>query len=296
MRVSYMNRRCSKHILFAFLISTVILSACNFVPQKTKAPTQEQLFLSAMSEGLTNRNANSKDNTNMSAEETTAHLRTLVGNELDKISSFESVTFADTTFNDLAHKYINGCKRQLSSLDLTDQTQSDSEWAAGYRERAEAAIILHEKYGLVIPQEVLDYFNQGLNYTLEDFVRDANIAFKEYFEEGVDGEIELSKDGTLIYRLWIDGFSSDAYWASQGDEESVNMYTEELKELVDDFPSLQETIDNQMIIANLPSTEIELHLMNDVNRDNTISIIKKGRVVYDSALGIDMLGVGSNLQ
>ena len=74
------------------------------------------------------------------------------------------------------------------------------------------------------------------------------------------------------------------------------MYTEELKEIVDDFPSLQETIDNQMIIANLPSIEVELHLMNDVNRDNTISIIKKGRVVYDSALGIDMLGVGSNLQ
>lgn len=290
------NRHSLLDLLLLVLAIVLCLSACSMPSIQSKSPTQEELFLTAMSEGLIARNANSKDTANMSPEETVAYTRALVNYELDKILAFEGITFSDTTFNDLAHAYINGCKHQLSSVEIPDEAQSNAEWAAGFRERAESAIALHDKYGLNIPEEMLDTFNQGLSYSLEDFVRDANIALKENSEEGFDAEVEISKDGTLIYRLWIDGFSSDAYWASQGDEESVNLYTEELKELVDGFPSLQEQIDNQMIIANLPTTEIELHLMNDVNKDNTISIIKKGRVVYDSALGIDMLGVGSNLQ
>lgn len=163
-------------------------------------------------------------------------------------------------------------------------------------DRAKAALALKESYGLQISQETIGYFQEATSYTLESFVADTNATIQTSAEEGMDAVVELGSNGSLIYKLWIDGFSSDAYWASQGDEASITAYSDGLKELVDGFDDFQASINQQLQSVGLPAAPLELHLMNDVNRDNTISIIKKGRVVYDSALGIDMLGVGENLQ
>lgn len=294
-----MRKSIGRLLLPFLLISLLFLGACNFESGRpaAKAPTQEEMFMTALLEGLNARNADDRDDTNMTIEENAAYYKTLVCYELDRISSYDTVTFSDATFNQLAHDYINGCKRQLAATsNVSDEAAFYSEWGAGLVDRAKAAIALHDSYGLQLSQEILGYFQEATSYTLESFAAEATEAIKATPEEGVDAIIEVGKDGSLIYRIWLDGFSADAYWASQGDEESVTAYSNELKELIDGFADIQASINQQLQAVGLPETNIEIHLMNDVNRDNTISIIKKGRVVYDSALGIDMLGVGENLQ
>ena len=293
-----MRKPIGRAFLSFLLVSLLFLSACSFEFGKpaAKAPTQEEIFMSAMVEGLNARTADDRDNTSMTFEEILAYYKTLVGYEWDRISGYESVTFSDTTFNQLAHDYINGCKRQLAATNISDENAFYVEWGAGLIDRAKAALALHDSYGLQLSQETLGYFQEATSYTLESFAAAATEGIKAAPEDGMDAAFEVGKNGSLIYQLWIDGYSSDAYWASQGDEASVTAYSDGLKELVDGFSEIQDSINQQLQAVGLPPAEVELHLMNDVNRDNTISIIKKGRVVYDSALGIDMLGVGENLQ
>lgn len=293
-----MRKTFGRLFLPFLLLALLLLSACSFEFGKPAArvPTQEELFLTAVAEGLTARTADDRDTTNMSFEETIPYFKTLVGYEWDRISGYDTVTFSDATFNQLAHDYINGCKRQLNATSISDENAFYAEWGAGLVDRAKAALALKESYGLQISQETIGYFQEATSYTLESFVADTNATIQTSAEEGVDAVVELGSDGSLIYKLWIDGFSSDAYWASQGDEASITAYSDGLKELVDGFDDFQASINQQLQSVGLPAAPLEFHLMNDVNRDNTISIIKKGRVVYDSALGIDMLGVGENLQ
>ena len=291
-------RKLGSSLLPLLLITLLLLSGCSFQLGKPapKAPTQEELFLTAMLEGLNTRAADDRDTTNMSFADLIPYYKTLVGYELDRISGYDSVTFSDATFNQLAHDYINGCKRQLNATNLTDENAFFAEWGAGMYDRATAALALRESYGLQLSQETVGYFQEATSYTLESFVAAANEGIQAAPEEGMDVSFEVGEDGSLIYRLWLDGYSSDAYWASQGDEAAVTAYSDGLKELVDGFDDLQASMNQQLQAVGLPAAPLEIHLMNDVNRDNTISIIKKGRVVYDSALGINMLGVGENLQ
>ena len=293
-----MRKSFGRSLLPLLLIALLFLSACSFELGKpaAKPPTQEEQFLAAMSEGLTARSADDRDITNMSFADLVPYYKALVGYELDRISAYDPVTFSEATFNQLAHDYINGCRRQQAATSITDENAFYAEWGAGMYDRAKAALALHESYGLQLSQETIGYFQEATSYTLESFVTAANEGIQAAPEEGMDVSFEVGKDGSLIYRLWLDGYSSDAYWASQGDEASVTAYSDGLKELVDGFGDLQSSINQQLQAVGLPAAPLEIHLMNDVNRDNTISIIKKGRVVYDSALGIDMLGVGENLQ
>ena len=281
-------------ILLALLL-ILSFSACGVEAQKTKAPTQEELFLSAMSEGLNARFADNRAIDNMSFEETKEYFKVLVEYELERLSIYETVSFADKQFDKLAHDYISACKQQLDATNRDDELQMYSDWNTGLLARKDAAMALHDSYGLPLSQEMLDYFNERSNYSLEDFAQDATELLKDNPEEGFEMTIEVGHEGTLIIKAWIDGFSSDAYWASLGNEEDVATYTDELKEIVEGFPQLQDAINQQLVAAGLPKTEIEFHLMNDVNRENTISIIKKDKIVYDSVLGIDMLGVGTNM-
>lgn len=292
-----MLKRYVKH-MFPFFISLacIFLCACGMGKQNAEVPTQEEQFMTAMKEGLIERFADNRDTANMSVDEITAYYKTLVNYELSRLSVYENVTFSDEQFNTLAHKYINGCKQQLNATNIKDEFQMYAEWGVGRAARIEAAMALHDDYKLQLPQEILDEFSNDQTYTLEDYAQDATALMKENAEEGVDGTVEVGPDGILILRLWIDGFSSDAYWASQGSEASVTAYTDELLEVEAGFSELQENINQGLLAAGLPKTEIELHIMNDVNRENTITIIKKGRVVYDNALGIDMLGVGENMK
>ncbi len=291
-----MQKRLIKNILlFLALFSVLTLNACGKESQKTKKPTQEELFLTAVSEGLRARSAEDRDITNMSFEEIKTFYRQLVGYDLDRISDYETVTFSDEQFNKLAHDYISGCKQQLRATDCDNELQMYSEWNAGLSARIDAVTALHNSYGLVVPQEILDNFNEFKSYSIEDFARELNAAYKETPEEGLEIAVEVGPDGTLIFKMWADGFSSDAYWASQGSEESVSAYTDALKMIIDEFAQLQDDVNQRLVAVGLPKTEIELQLMNDVNRNNTISVIKKGTVVYDSALGIDMLGIGTNM-
>ena len=293
-----MRKPLGRLLLPFLLISLLLLSACSFELGKpaAKAPTQEELFLAAMAEGLNTRMADDRDTTNYSFEETIPYFKTLVGYEWDRISGYDTVTFSDANFNQLAHDYINGCRRQLEAASISDEFAYYAEWSAGLMERAKAALALRDSYGLQLSQETIDYFQDALSFTLESFAAAVTEEYKADPEEGMDAAFEVGTDGNLIYRVWVDGYSSDAYWASQGDEASLTAYSDGLKELVDGFADAQSSINQQLQAVGLPPAELEIHLMNDVNRDNTISIIKKGRVVYDSVLGIDMMGVGSNLQ
>ncbi len=95
--------------------------------------------------------------------------------------------------------------------------------------------------------------------------------------------------------MWIDGLASEAYFASQGNTETLDGYIEGLKELASQFAEIQSGLNDRLEEAGLPATEIEVHLMNDVSPEKTIAIIKKGQVVYDTVTGLDLRSVGSKL-
>lgn len=118
-----MRKSFGRSLLPLLLIALLFLSACSFELGKpaAKPPTQEEQFLAAMAEGLTARSADDRDITNMSFADLVPYYKALVGYELDRISGYDTVTFSEATFNQLAHDYINGCRRQQAATSITDE-------------------------------------------------------------------------------------------------------------------------------------------------------------------------------
>ena len=297
-----MNKKAHNYLLFTLLLSLIVfLSACGSselasVPaEATSTPTLEEQFLSDLVDGLAERFADDQDVDPMTFWETKAYYKTLVNYELDRLSIYENETFSDGVFDQLAHDYIKACQQQIKATDLTDEDQMYEEWGKGLFDRALILIELRDKYGLALTDEMSEYFEETITYTLEDYALDLTAAMNEDPEEGIDCSVEVNDDGLLLFRFWIDGLSGDAYRAAQGDKEYIDIYTDEIKSIVDEFWDLQNTINDQLQEVGLPETEIEIHIMNDVNRNNTMSIIKKGGVVFDTTAGIDLLSVGEEL-
>ena len=266
-------------------------------PTAASTPNTAEEFLSALAKGLSHRFSDDRDVDTMSDEELATYFSQLVNYELSEISKFSDIVFSDPTFNQLVHDYIDACNRQLAATELisTDVERMDSEWAQGLINRAGIIVRLYDEYGLQITQEMIDYF-RSLEYSLEDFASEYSALLNdEVSGEGASCVLEVSDQGTLILRMWIDGLASEAYFASQGNTETLDGYIEGLKELASQFAEIQSGLNDRLEEVGLPATEIEVHLMNDVSPEKTIAIIKKGQVVYDTVTGLDLRSVGSKL-
>lgn len=98
------------------LISVVLLllifsTACSNSQQPSTSATSanQDEFLQSMATGISARLADSEDDSNMTDEQKAEYFSKLVDCELSEISKYKNATFADETFNDLAHEYINAC-------------------------------------------------------------------------------------------------------------------------------------------------------------------------------------------
>lgn len=269
-------------------------------PTEALTPDLSEQFLDDLARGLTNRFADDRVTDTLTDEEWGVYAAQLVNYELSEISKYENVVFPDSEFNRLAHSYIDACKRQLEATDYatSDTSRMNTEWYQGRLDRAGIIIRFYEEFGLNISQDMIDNFRTPA-YSLEDFASELTDLFNDLLiessEEGITCAIEVSDQETLILKLWIVGSANEAYFASLGDQETLDGYIEGLKEITSQFYDIQSGINDRLAEVGLPVTEVEIHLMNDVSPDKTIAIIKKGQVVYDTVTGLDLRTVGSKL-
>lgn len=291
-------------LLMAMALLMLCFSSCTMPsipapPKPTIAPTSDiaKEFLSAMAKGLSQRFNDDRDIVEMTDEEIGAYYSQLVNYELIEISRFSDVVFPDPAFDQLVHNYIDACNRQLAATEFagSDAEWMFSEWNQGYISRAGIIVQLYDEYGLQISQEMIDNYRLSDN-TLEGFAADFSTVLNDEFSgQGISCLLEVSDQGILILRLWIEGAASEAYFASRGNTETLNGYIEGLKEIASQSTEFQSVINDALTGLGLPATEVELHLMNDVSPEKTIAIVKKGQVIYDTVTGIDLRSVGSDL-
>ena len=101
------------------LISVVLLllicsTACSNSQQPSTSATSanQDEFLQSMATGISARLADTEDDSNKTDAHTAEYISKLEDYELSEISKYENATFADETFNDLAHEYLFACNSQ----------------------------------------------------------------------------------------------------------------------------------------------------------------------------------------
>ncbi len=135
-----------------------------------------------------------------------------------------------------------------------------------------------------------------LNYRHPSFADYIALIITETFsdeatiEEGITGDAEAVDEETIIVRIWAEGSANEAFMASSGDTSRIETYANSLADMVE----LQKTLQESFSDESMPM-EIILYVMNDVNRENTLTIVRNGQVVYDAATGINLIDMGSNM-
>lgn len=173
------------------LLTVVIMSACFAIvgcgnPEADTAimGDQEQ-FLKDMAEGIEKRLSESDtDTSSMTREEQIAHYEKLVNYELNQIQKYESQTFEDEEFDELAHLYIYSCMMQLEATDNYKNTELyDALWEAGRIARNGLIITFYDRYDLPITSEQADKYRTTTNV---EYSISGDTDFLEFFGSGKD--------------------------------------------------------------------------------------------------------------
>ena len=159
------------------LISVVLLllicsTACSNSQQPSTSATSanQDEFLQSMATGISARLADSEDDSNMTDEQTAEYFSKLVDYELSEISKYENATFADETFNDLAHEYINACNSQKIATKYYKNTQLyNALWDDARNIRSAIISYLYQNYELPITSEQAAEYNTtgSVSYTVD---------------------------------------------------------------------------------------------------------------------------------
>ena len=150
-------------------------------------------------------------------------------------------------------------------------------------------------------EEIDEANNVEENNPLQEIADNANEIFasmtdEEKKEEGLEGvniSFEPKDENTLIMKIAEDGVAGLVYRASHGDSDALKEYDEYLITMRDGLPAFEKAIIEQVNDDNVKLNGVEFWLMNDVNQDNKLVIIKNSQVVYDTVYEINLLDLGS---
>lgn len=184
------------------LISVVLLllicsTACSNSQQPSTSATSanQDKFLQSMATGISARLADSEDDSNMTDEQTAEYFSKLVDYELSEISKYENATFADETFNDLAHEYINACNSQKIATKYYKNTQLyNALWDDARNIRSAIISYLYQNYELPITSEQAAEYNTtgSVSYTVDSDTANFFNALND------DGDVQLSQGDLSI--------------------------------------------------------------------------------------------------
>lgn len=184
------------------LISVVLLllicsTACSNSQQPSTSATSanQDEFLQSMATGISARIADDTDTSNMTDEQEAEYLSKLVDCELSEISKYENATFADETFNDLAHEYINACNSQKIATKYYKNTQLyNALWDDARNIRSAIISYLYQNYELPITSEQAAEYNTtgSVSYTVDSDTANFFNALND------DGDVQLSQGDLSI--------------------------------------------------------------------------------------------------
>ena len=200
-----MKRIVSILLLVAIAFS---LAGCGSAAPKTDAAdyADQQAFLDDMAKGISERLKNVDDNKERTDEELYAYYEKLVNYELNRIAKYDSLTFEDSLFNELAHEYISGCKAQLTAAQ--HYKTLIGLWSAGASIRNNVIVYMYQMYDLPITSEEASQYSSGApNYTItlspsasgsDDAPFDGDAVRKKLKASHIDGRGEYGLGATLI--------------------------------------------------------------------------------------------------
>ena len=193
--------------VFAFIISLVMLlslCACGANSNSVAYANQTE-FLKDMAKGIQKRLEDNTDSSSLTIEELAAFYEKLVGYELNYIEKYTDQTFADSTFNELAHEYINACKMQLfGAQSYRNSGLYEALWSGGRTIRSAIIVEFYERYDLPITEdEVSSYKSSSSSSASASLSMDGNLDLSTgltfYDEKMVTCEtIKISSDSNQI--------------------------------------------------------------------------------------------------
>lgn len=121
---------------------------------ETVSFANEDDFLSDMAAGIEKRYGDNTDSDTLTGAEKAAYYEKLVGYELERIGKYEDQTFADSTFNELAHLYIEACKMQfLGAQSYRNEDLYNGLWSGAFTVRCAIIVELYERYDLPLSSD-----------------------------------------------------------------------------------------------------------------------------------------------
>ena len=117
---------------------------------------------------------------------------------------------------------------------------------------------------------------------------------KEQELEGINFRFQAKDNDILVIKTWMDGIASLVYRASVGDTDALKEYEDFLITNRDDVAEIQNAgLEKFETELGFKVSNVEFWIMNDINPDNLLVIIKNGQVVYDTVYGINLIDLGS---
>ena len=182
-------------VLLLLIFSTACGSGNSQQESMSATSANQDEFLQSMATGISARLADSEDDSNMTDEQTAEYFSKLVDYELSEISKYENATFADETFNDLAHEYINACNSQKIATKYYKNAQLyNALWENSSHIRAAIISYLYQNYELPITSEQAAEYNTtgSVSYTVDSDTANFFNALND------DGDVQLSQGDLSI--------------------------------------------------------------------------------------------------
>lgn len=200
-----------KNILIAMvLVLSILLCACGgagqAAPTETMAPTDDELFLARVAQGLEAR-WHLSDTTDIPANDADypAYATELINAELDAIGSLSEYDFQDPALKELAWKYYNALCSQVEGaayyVNIEDYLKYEEVFIMeGYNQRAKVIGKLYSEYGLTVSEEYADSMNNFVTL-YQKFSAIDMLAQQELVLNNLGDKVEITVGNNTGYDL-----------------------------------------------------------------------------------------------
>lgn len=181
-------------LMFVCIISVIFVGCETSTITSDNVSANQETFLNDMAKGIKARLAYANDEKERTDEELAEYYRNLVDLELDEISKYADMGFSDSTFNSLAHYYIQACKMQhTATYNYRNEELYNALWNGGATVRSGIIVTLYEQYNLgLTSEEAEQYKNNKNSYSVSGDT--SEIEFLDHFND--DDDVVL-KQGDL---------------------------------------------------------------------------------------------------
>lgn len=147
--------------LVTILVCTVVLlllCACGVNPAKKEEFASKEQFLEDMAKGLSDRQTHQDFSKTRTEEEMTIYFQTLVSFELEQIEKYETKTFEDPLFHELAHAYIDACQIQRLAVQNYPKEDLHDLWLSAGTIRSSIVSEMYENHDLPLSDRLAAAF------------------------------------------------------------------------------------------------------------------------------------------